>query len=79
MMKLNFCTLFDSNFLPYGLALYESLLKHCKEFHLYIFAFDDNAYEFLSEKNLPKTTIISLKEFEDEKLLRVKLEGRYKI
>ncbi len=71
-MNLNFCTLFDSNFLPYGLALYESLLEHCKEFHLYIFAFDDESYKFLKNKNLEKAKVISLNEFEDEELLIVK-------
>ena len=72
MKNYNFCTLFDSNFLPYGLTLYESLIEHCPEFHLYIFAFDDKSYDFLNEKKLSNTTIISLKEFEDEELLKVK-------
>lgn len=67
-----FCTLFDSNYLTRGLALYNSLEKHCKDFHLYIFAFDDKALNILKSLQLPKATIISLKEFEDEELLSVK-------
>lgn len=69
---LNFCTLFDSNYMAYGLSMYESLRKNCPDFHLYIFAFDDKAYEALKNKGLQHATIISLKEFEDEELLKIK-------
>jgi len=71
-MKLNFCTLFDSNFLVSGYTLYISLQKCCKNFHLYIFAFDDLAFEVLTQLHLPNVTVISLSEFEDEELLRIK-------
>lgn len=71
-MTYNFCTLFDSNYLSRGIALYRSLEKHCKNFHLFIFAFDSRSYEILKKLSLTKATIISLKEFEDEKLLQVK-------
>ena len=71
-MKLNFCILFDSNFLTLGYTMYTSLQKCCKNFHLYIFAFDDLAYEVLKQLNLPNVTVIALHEFEDEELLRVK-------
>lgn len=71
-MKLNFCTLFNSNYLSRGILLYESLLDTCKNFHLYVFAFDDNTYKLLKESNFDKCTVISLKEFEDAELLRVK-------
>jgi len=68
----NFCTLFDSHYLPRGLAMYESLKKHCSDFHLYIFAFDDKCFEILKKLNLDKVTVISLREFESERLLTVK-------
>lgn len=68
----NFCTLFDSFYLTRGLTMYRSLEKCCKEFHLYIFAFDDKSFEILNKLKLEKATIISLKEFEDEKLLAIK-------
>lgn len=68
----NFCTLFDSFYLTRGLLMYESLEKVCPNFHLYIFAFDDKSYAILKALNLKHATIISLKEFEDEKLLAVK-------
>ncbi|OGU72638.1 MAG: glycosyl transferase [Ignavibacteria bacterium RBG_16_34_14] len=67
-----FCTLFDSKYVNYGIALYESLLTHCHRFHIYIFAFDDKCYSVLKELNLTHATIVQLKEFEDEKLLAIK-------
>lgn len=69
---INFCTLFDSNYLTRGLVLYESLRRTSEEFHLYVVAFNQEAYSFLSEASLPGLTPISLKEFEDEQLLKVK-------
>lgn len=68
----NFTTLFNTNYLSKGLALYFSLEKVCENFHLYIFAFDDETYEVLKKLNLSKATIISLSEFENDELLRVK-------
>jgi hypothetical protein len=68
----NYCTLFYSNYLTRGLALYESLKKYSGEFHLYIFAFDDKSYDLLVKLNLKHITIITLSEFEDEELLKVK-------
>jgi len=68
----NYCTLFDSNYLTRGLAMYESLKKYSNKFHLYIFAFDDKSHELLKNLNLESVTVISLKEFEDEELLKVK-------
>ena len=70
--RLNFCTLFDSGFLTMGYTMYISLQKCCANFHLYIFAFDDLAHEVLKLMELPNVTVISLNEFEDEELLRIK-------
>lgn len=68
----NFCTLFDSYYLTRGVALYESLLNTCPDFHLYIYAFDDLSYQILTNLNLEHATIVSLREFEDDALLKVK-------
>lgn len=68
----NFCTLFDSNYLSRGIACYRSLKKHCGEFHLYIFAFDDKSYSVLMKMSLPDVTVIPLNQFEDPELLKVK-------
>jgi hypothetical protein len=54
--------------------MYRSLERSCKDFHLYIFAFDDNSFNILTKLGLKKATIISLSDFEDDKLLSVKPE-----
>jgi len=52
--------------------MYNSLEEHCSNFHVYIFTFDDKSFNHLKGLNLQSATIISLEEFEDEELLRVK-------
>jgi hypothetical protein len=70
---LNYCTLFDSNYLARGLVTYESLIKNTEgAAHLYVFAFDDKCYDVLTKMALPHMTVVSLSEFEDEELLKVK-------
>ena len=69
---INFCTLFDSNYLTRGIALYESLKATCSEFHLYVVAFNDSCYQYLHKAPLEGLTPIMLKEFEDAELLRIK-------
>ncbi|TNE78340.1 MAG: glycosyl transferase [Bacteroidetes bacterium] len=74
MSRLNFCTLFDSNYLSRGLVMYDSLVAHCDDFHLYVFAFNAKAEEVLNRLALEHMTVISLSDFEDEQLLKVKPE-----
>ena len=69
---LNFCTLYNSNYAAKGLALYWSLKRVCPEFMLYVFAFDDVLAEALKKMALQNIKVITLGEFEDEELLRVK-------
>jgi hypothetical protein len=69
---LHFCTLFNASYLSRGLVLYESLLKVCPDFHLYVFAFDNDTYDYLVQQKFEKLTPISLKDFEDESMLRAK-------
>lgn len=69
---INFCTYFDSNYLLRGLAMYYSLIKHCPDCYLYIFAFDDKCLKTLLILNLPRVIVISLEKFEDKQLLSVK-------
>ena len=74
--KLFFCTLFDKNYLSRGLAMYESLLAQCPDFHLYIFAFDEPSFQYLTQYyNKENITAISLKQFETPALLSIK-KGR---
>ncbi len=69
-----FCTYFDKNYLDKGLALYHSLLQHCKLFTLYILCMDDDVYRELRALNLESVTLLSLSEFEweDQKLIESK-------
>ncbi len=68
----NLCTLFDSNYLSRGLALYTSLQHVSAKFHLYVVAFDNKCYDYLLKAALPDMTVISLNGFEDEALLEIK-------
>lgn len=52
--------------------MYQSLEKTGINFHLYIFAFDDASFKILKQLNFKHATIVSLKEFENDKLLAVK-------
>ena len=67
-----YVTLFDSNYLTRGLVMYRSLRHNAGEFHLWIVCFDDLAYELLHKLKLEKVTLVSLSQFEDPELLRIK-------
>lgn len=54
--------------------MYNSLKRCSKEFHLFVFAFDDISYETLTSMNLDYVTVISLDDFETDELRRVKKE-----
>lgn len=70
---INFCTLFDINYLARGLLMYNSLKEvMLSDFHLYIISFDLETFEILSNLNLNFATPIRLKDFENKELLSVK-------
>ncbi len=71
----HFVTLFDSKFLPQGMALHSSLMSHAEPFHLWILCMDDLAESRLRSLSLPNVSLIPLKEVETKELLEVK-EGR---
>lgn len=71
-MKYYYCTLFDSHYLTRGIAMLESLHKHCRDYHLFILAFDDIAYKTLKQLSYPDVTLIAMEDFEDEALLLAK-------
>jgi hypothetical protein len=70
----HFCTLFNSNYLSRGLALYNSIVTQGIDFHLYIFAFDDDCEGVLQQLNLSHATVIPLRDFETPALLSVKAD-----
>lgn len=72
--KMIFCTLFDSNYLDKGLALYSSMREHIKDFKLYIFAFDNKSFEVLSDMRLKNTVIISVEDIMTDRLREIREE-----
>lgn len=63
-MKRNFTTLFDKNYLPYALALYESLETHVSSYKIYCFCMDDESYEFMLNANRKNIVPISYNQLE---------------
>jgi len=61
---LNFATIFDSNYLSRGLAMYNSLVMFCPSAKLFIICLDDSLFTYLILKNHPNITPISLKDVE---------------
>jgi hypothetical protein len=69
-----FCTLFDVNYLPRGLALYRSLAATMERFRLHVYCMDDRTHDLLCRLDLPGLEPVALGELEvdDQELLRVK-------
>lgn len=74
MRVYHFCTYFDHQYLPRGLALYRSLERHSREFRLWALCLDQVAFEVLSRIRLPHFRPIALKDFEkgDHELQKAK-------
>jgi len=71
-----FCTYFDQRYLARGLALHESLERHCADFRLWILCMDRECYQDLMRRQLANVYLIALEDFErnDATLLAVKSE-----
>jgi hypothetical protein len=67
-----YCTLFDRNYLIKGLAMYQSLERHCGDFRLHVLCMDDHTHALLAQLCLPKAELIRLSDFETPALLGVK-------
>ena len=73
-MKMDFCTLFDSNYIDRVLVMYDSLEGVCSDVTLYVIAFDRMCYESLTELAPPHMVVIPYDEFEDDVLRTVKAD-----
>ncbi len=71
---LNFCTVLSKDYLIQCLALYNSLKKHTKQFHLWILCVNDTTYSLLEKLNLDGVTLVSLKIIRDKKLAKIEKE-----
>lgn len=74
MNNMIFCTLFDSNYLDKGLALYKSMKKNIKYFKLYIFAFDNKAFRVLNDMHLENVVVIFIDDAMTDRLWQIKQE-----
>lgn len=67
-----YCTLFDSNYLDKALVTIESLFECDSTAKIYVLCMDDRAFEILNDLQINNVSLISLKDFEDEDLKKVK-------
>jgi len=68
----HYVTLFDSLFLPQGLALHASLSRHAGNFTLWVLCLDERTKHVLDSVGAPTLRTISLSEVESDELLGVK-------
>ena len=68
----HFVTLFNSLFLPQGLALHMSMERYLTNYTLWIICVDEEVQNALQKLNLPNVRLIKLKDFETKELLSVK-------
>ena len=68
----HYVTLFDSVFVPQGLALHESLESHAGDYTLWILCMDDEVHSVLTCLNLPNIELLKLCEVETQELLLIK-------
>lgn len=68
----HYVTLFDSLFLPQGLALHMSMERHVGNYTLWILCVDDETNAVLSRLVLPNVRLLQLSQLETPELLAVK-------
>ena len=71
----HYVTLFDSKYLPHGVALYRSMEKWCGDFTLWVVAMDEATQQVLMNLDLPACRVIALADIETDRMLHVK-DGR---
>jgi len=76
-MMEHYVTLFDSLFLPQGLALHASMERHVEQYMLWILCVDEATHDVLSLLDLPNIRLLRLSQLESGELLYVKT-GRTK-
>lgn len=68
----HYVTLFDSLFLPQGLALHKSMVRHAGDYILWILCVDDDVHDVLARLDLPSVRLLKLSSIETPELLAVK-------
>jgi hypothetical protein len=64
-MSVDYCTLFDRNYLSRGLVLHRSLVETHESFSLRIYCMDDETKRELDARSLPYVTTIALSDLEN--------------
>lgn len=68
----HYVTLFDSLFLPQGLALHASMERHATPYTLWVLCIDDAAHEVLTSLRLSNLKLLALSQLETPELLAIK-------
>ena len=69
---MNFCTLFDSNYISKGIALYLSIEQHTKDFTLYVMAMDRKCKEMLEALAFEHVVVECIEDIKDPELVQAK-------
>ena len=64
----HFVTLFDSLFLPQGLALHLSMERYAGNYKLWILCIDDTVHDVLTKIKLPNVRLLQLSLLETDEL-----------
>ena len=57
-MNNNYCFHFDSNCLPYGMTLIDSINRHIVNSSIFVVTLDIDSYDFLVSQNISNVEII---------------------
>lgn len=71
-MTEHYVTLFDSLFLPQGLALHASMERHAGAYTLWVLCMDQPTHDFLNRLALPNVRLLDLAQLETEALRAVR-------
>jgi hypothetical protein len=65
-MRRDFCAYFDHRYFDRGMAMYESLIRHCPEARLFVLCLSEECHAALTSLSLPNLVPIRLETFERE-------------
>jgi hypothetical protein len=71
-MSRIYCTLFDKNYLYQGVALYQSLVRHARDFKLYVLCMDEISYSVLNGMKLENLIALRVEDILTPKLEEVR-------
>lgn len=77
MRTFHFSTVVSTHYIYKFLAMQESLVQHCKNYHLFVLCTDTTVHKLLSKLPLMNLTLIPLKDIEDDELLKARQNRTY--